>query len=109
MTALATRREEARTVFEGHGLPTRRVEDWKYSDLKSALGDAGFGEGTAFARLLGRLPEGFEYSDLANPAPWAVAQVRGLRPGWSRSQSALRSGYQVQHATATIASAAPLA
>jgi Fe-S cluster assembly protein SufD len=78
MTALASRREEARTVFEGRGLPTRRVEEWKYSDLKSALGDAGLGEGTAFARLLGRLPEGFEYSDLANPKPWAAAHFGAL-------------------------------
>lgn len=28
-------------------LPTRRVEEWKYSDLARALGDAGFGEETA--------------------------------------------------------------
>ena len=25
-------------------LPTRRVEEWKYSDLGHALGEAGFGE-----------------------------------------------------------------
>ena len=72
MTALAARRQEARTVFEGRGLPTRRVEEWKYSDLKSALGEAGLGEDTAYARLLGRLPEGVEYCDLVNPKPWAA-------------------------------------
>src|ERR1700747_531355 len=78
MTALAERRAEARTIFEGHGLPTRRVEEWKYSDLKSALGETGLGEATAHARILGRLPEGFEYGDLENPKPWAAAHFGAL-------------------------------
>jgi Fe-S cluster assembly protein SufD len=78
MTALEERRAEARVIFEGHGLPTRRVEDWKYSDLKSALGEAGLGEATAHARLLGRLPEGVEYCDLENPKPWAAAHFGTL-------------------------------
>src|SRR6187549_2039898 len=68
MTALATRREEARTIFEGRGIPTRRVEEWKYSDLKSALGDAGLGEEAASMRILG-LPQGVDCADLANPNP----------------------------------------
>ncbi len=78
LAAISQRREEARTVFKGRGLPTRRVEEWKYSGLKEALGEAGFGEGTAFARLLGRLPEGFEYTDLVNPRPWAAAHFGAL-------------------------------
>jgi Fe-S cluster assembly protein SufD len=81
MTALEVlerRREEARTIFEGRGLPTRRIEDWKYSGLKEALGDAGFGTATAYARLLGRLPEGVEYCDLVNPKPWAAAHFGTL-------------------------------
>ncbi len=41
--------------------------------------------------------------------PCAVAHTRGLRPGCARSQSALRSGYQVQQAIAPAASAAPRA
>ena len=81
MTAIAERRAEARTIFEGHGLPTRRVEEWKYSDLKSALGEAGLGEATAYARLLGRLPEGVDYCDLANPKPWAAAHFGALQFG----------------------------
>jgi len=67
-TALANRREEARTSFEGRGIPTRRVEDWKYSDLKSALGDTGLGEAAASTRIMG-LPPGVEISDLGHPAP----------------------------------------
>jgi Fe-S cluster assembly protein SufD len=81
LTNLETRRAQARTVFEGHGLPTRRVEDWKYSDLKSALGEAGLGEATAHARLLGRLPEGVDYCDLENPKPWAAAHFGKLQFG----------------------------
>ncbi len=40
-------------------LPTRRVEEWKYSDLARALGDAGFGEDSARA-LVGPVPPGVE-------------------------------------------------
>ena len=81
MTALAERRAEARAIFDSHGLPTRRVEDWKYSDLKSALGEAGLGHATAHARLIGRLPEGVEYCDLENPKPWAAAHFGKLQFG----------------------------
>ncbi|HTV32226.1 MAG TPA: Fe-S cluster assembly protein SufD [Methylocella sp.] len=40
-------REEARTLFAGSGLPTRRVEAWKYSDLARALAKAAEGSGPA--------------------------------------------------------------
>ncbi|MNC54066.1 hypothetical protein D3C77_595430 [compost metagenome] len=40
-------------------------------------------------------------------SPWAVAQTTGLRLGCSRSQRALRRGYQVQHSTAATARASP--
>src|SRR5512146_2379045 len=52
-------------------LPTRRVEEWKYSDLARALGDAGFGEATARARV-GALPEGVE----------AIELDQTVRPFW---------------------------
>ena len=48
---LGALREEARTIFAGSGLPTRRIESWKYSDL---------------SRALARAPEG---SSPARPAP----------------------------------------
>ncbi|MES2292171.1 MAG: Fe-S cluster assembly protein SufD [Pseudomonadota bacterium] len=47
-------------------LPTRRVEEWKYSDLARALGDAGFGEETARARV-GAVPAGVEMFALDEP------------------------------------------
>ena len=57
----------------------------------------------------------FQIQNAAKPAaasgsvdtPCAVAQERGLRSACARSQSALRSGYQVQQATAPTASSAP--
>jgi len=44
-------------------LPNRRVEEWKYSDLARALGDAGFGEASARVQV-GTLPDGIEAIDL---------------------------------------------
>jgi Fe-S cluster assembly protein SufD len=38
--AVAALREEAFGRFERLGLPSRRVEDWKYTDLRAALRDA---------------------------------------------------------------------
>jgi Fe-S cluster assembly protein SufD len=47
-------------------LPTRRVEEWKYSDLARALGDAGFGEDSARI-VAGPLPQGVEIFSLDEP------------------------------------------
>lgn len=52
-------------------LPTRRVEEWKYSDLARALGDAGFGGETACVRVE-VLPAGIE----------AIALNESVRPFW---------------------------
>jgi len=48
-------------------LPTRRVEEWKYSDLARALGDAGFGD--ASARVSAGKVSGVEQFDLSRPNP----------------------------------------
>jgi Fe-S cluster assembly protein SufD len=39
-SAVATRREAAFRRFEAHGLPHRRVEEWKYTDLRALMRDA---------------------------------------------------------------------
>jgi Fe-S cluster assembly protein SufD len=39
-TAVAALREEAFRRFERAGLPSRRVEDWKYTDLRAAMREA---------------------------------------------------------------------
>jgi hypothetical protein len=55
-------------------LPTRRMEEWKYSDISQALGEAGFGAEQAEA-VIGKLPDGVEAFDLDEPN----------RPGWVRA------------------------
>lgn len=81
MSALAQRRDAARARFEAAGLPTRRVEDWKYSDLRAALGDASLSEGAA-AWSVGALPDGVEMFDLAQDnAPSWVMDNLGKRAG----------------------------
>ena len=65
------RRNEAAAVFRARGVPHRRVEQWKYSDLRAALGEAGVGAGSAQWHV-GTLPAGVEQFDLAlgNPPDW---------------------------------------
>jgi Fe-S cluster assembly protein SufD len=55
-------------------LPTRRVEEWKYSDLSQALGETGFGAEQAKA-VIAKLPDGVEAFDLDEPN----------RPQWVRA------------------------
>ena len=61
-------------------LPTRRVEEWKYSDLRAALGDDGFGHGHARATV-GPLPQGVEFFDLDDPhrPAWVTAHYGKLK------------------------------
>ena len=44
---------QAAAVVHSHGVPHRRIEEWKYSDLKAALGEAGIG--AVVAEWLGTL------------------------------------------------------
>jgi Fe-S cluster assembly protein SufD len=72
--ALADRKAEAAAILNSHGVPHRRIEEWKYSDLKSVLGEAGIGN--VFAEwLVESLPAGVEMFDLAQPNPpaWVAA------------------------------------
>jgi len=79
MTALATRpletrKAEAAAVWQSHGVPHRRIEEWKYSDLKSALGEKGIGAVLAEWQVQS-LPAGIEMFDLSlsNPPDWVKA------------------------------------
>jgi Fe-S cluster assembly protein SufD len=65
-------------------LPTRRVEEWKYSDLSRALGDAGFGEASARASV-GAVPAGIEVFDLDEPN----------RPDWVKAHYGKLAGNAV--------------
>ncbi|MES2254844.1 MAG: Fe-S cluster assembly protein SufD [Pseudomonadota bacterium] len=65
-------------------LPTRRVEEWKYSDLARALGDAGFGEASARVSV-GAIPAGVEMFDLDEPN----------RPDWVKAHYGKLNGNAV--------------
>jgi len=70
------RKAEAAAVVHSHGVPHRRIEEWKYSDLKAVLGDAGLGAVMA-QWLVGNLPAGVEVFDLSQPNPpaWVMAHI----------------------------------
>jgi Fe-S cluster assembly protein SufD len=73
------RKAEAAAVVHSHGVPHRRTEEWKYSDLKSALGEKGLGAVVA-EWLVGNLPSGVEMFDLAQPNPPAWVMNHFARP-----------------------------
>jgi Fe-S cluster assembly protein SufD len=74
------RREQAASHYRSLGVPTRRVEEWKYSDLRAALGGEELSQETA-AWKIGALPEGVELFDLADAhAPdWVKAHLGSLK------------------------------
>lgn len=63
-STIEARKAEAATIFGSHGVPSRRVEEWKYSDLKVALGEAGIGTDQALWQV-DALPDGAEMFDLS--------------------------------------------
>ncbi|MDB5735051.1 MAG: hypothetical protein JWN16_1688 [Alphaproteobacteria bacterium] len=94
MTLAVARRAEATALFAAQGVPTRRVEDWKYSDLKSALGEAGIGAQVAQWHVTD-LPAGVEQFDLsqANPPGWVIDNfARGTGNVMSAASLALSVG-----------------
>lgn len=70
------RKAEAAALVHAKGIPHRRIEEWKYSDLKAVLGDAGLGAVMA-QWLVGNLPAGVEVFDLSQPNPpaWVMAHI----------------------------------
>jgi len=88
------RKAQAAAVVHSHGVPHRRIEEWKYSDLKAALGERGLGAVMA-EWLVGNLPYGVEVFDLAQPNPpaWVMAHVGRPTPNVMRAASlALSAG-----------------
>ena len=70
------RKAQAAAVVHSHGVPHRRIEDWKYSDLKAVLGEQGLGAVMA-EWLVGSLPSGVEMFDLSQPNPpaWVMGHI----------------------------------
>lgn len=80
---LETRRSEALDRFRSVGVPHRRVEEWKYTDLKSALDVEDVAHAGALAWSIDSLPDGVEMVDLAGgetPTDW-VEQNLGMIGG----------------------------
>jgi Fe-S cluster assembly protein SufD len=68
--ALDLRRAEAAERVRTRGLPHRRIEDWKYTDLRAALGDGGFDRASPVGAI--KLPRGVEQ----------YINVGGVVPRW---------------------------
>jgi Fe-S cluster assembly protein SufD len=98
LPSLDTHRAEAAERFRALGVPHRRIEEWKYSDLRSALGET-FSEGSAFW-CIEALPGGIELFDLskANAPEWVMRNLGTAKDGamdaaslaYARSGVALR-------------------
>jgi len=61
------RKAQAAAVVHSHGVPHRRIEEWKYSDLKAVLGEAGLGAvvGRPAVRAVEAAPPGTAARELA--------------------------------------------
>ncbi len=87
---LDERRADAANRFAALGVPHRRIEDWKYSDLKTALGDDGFDGGTPFGMVT--VPRGVENYESDDPAPhWFEAHYGKIGPQNFLSDASLAS------------------
>jgi Fe-S cluster assembly protein SufD len=95
---LDERRAEAANRFAALGVPHRRIEDWKYSDLKTALDGAN--DDAASSWSIGKLPDGVELFDLSKAdAPDWVRKHLGTLPQNAMASSSLahaRVGFAVR-------------
>ncbi|MBN9590092.1 MAG: Fe-S cluster assembly protein SufD [Alphaproteobacteria bacterium 64-11] len=85
------RRARAAALVNERGLPHRRIEEWKYSDLRAALGEAGVGAVVA-EYLVKSLPYGMDVWDLARPNP----------PAWVTRNFAHESGNTMNAASLAL-------
>jgi Fe-S cluster assembly protein SufD len=107
---LGERRARAIDTFRARGIPHRRVEEWKYSDLKAALDAANDVDAGKVRWTLSPLPAGIELIDfeaLANAPEWVRAHL-----GKSAADAAIpaasfafaQSGFALRVAKGTAAS-----
>jgi Fe-S cluster assembly protein SufD len=89
---LDARRAEAIESFRVQGVPHRRIEDWKYSDLKSALADNEIPAAGSASWHIAQLPENVEIVDLA--------KLDGNIPAWIEQHLGAAAG-NVMDAAAT--------
>ena len=86
------RRARAGVLLAERGIPHRRVEEWKYSDLRAALGDAGLEAGQA-EYVIASLPHEVESRDLSRPNP----------PEWVTDNFARQTGNTMGAASLALA------
>ncbi len=94
---LEERRAGALQAFHAKGVPHRRVEDWKYTDLKAALEGANDLGVDSIALALDALPEGVEHFDLANLADapdWVRAHLGKAAQAGAMPAIALALGHR---------------
>ena len=73
---LDTRRADAAKLFRDRGVPHRRIENWKYTDLKTALDSANDAGESDIRCAVASLPDGvelFDLADLAHAPQWVQA------------------------------------
>jgi Fe-S cluster assembly protein SufD len=78
-STLDARRAKARESFHASGVPSRRVEDWKYSDIHNAVA-ANDVEHAAPAKWSADVSDGIELFDLsaANAPDWVAQRLGSL-------------------------------
>jgi Fe-S cluster assembly protein SufD len=87
--AIAERKTQAAERFLTAGLPNRRVEDWKYTDLRAILNAGTVADAGAVYWQIEALPEGVELFDLSRPeAPDWVEKHLGVLNGSSAMENA---------------------
>ncbi|MCP5412578.1 MAG: SufD family Fe-S cluster assembly protein [Alphaproteobacteria bacterium] len=100
MTALSAialsedRRARAAALVQDRGLPHRRIEEWKYSDLRAVLGEAGLSAVVA-QYLIRNLPHGMDVWDLSRPDA----------PAWVTDNFARETGNTMNAASLAVADA----
>ena len=101
------RRAEASARFRALGVPHRRIEEWKYSDLRTALDGANDVAPSAKWEL-SALPAGVELFDLSNPAgapDWVVKAFGTLTASDAMSSASLaeaRVGFALKVSRGTV-------
>jgi Fe-S cluster assembly protein SufD len=103
-TALAprdARRAEALESFRVRGMPHRRFEHWRYSDLRAVLDAGQVAQAGTAQWQISDLPEGVEMFDLAKPAApeWALKHLGniGNRPTMEEASLAFADGGVALH------------
>jgi Fe-S cluster assembly protein SufD len=96
------RRAEAAERFRTLGVPHRRIEEWKYSDLRTALDGANDSDAGEIAWTVSTVPSGtelFDLSGLAHAPEWVQAHLGKAAMAGAMSAASLalaRTGFAIR-------------